>query len=98
MDITRGRFNQFIFQIVENTKKDILTLLEEIYENEQRRNERINRKYTCDNCNVCMSYPAAKIEFGYGSKNDGKTYYFCSDKCLKKALMRQLISIFPAYA
>lgn len=28
-DFTRGRFNQFIFQVVENTKEKIIDLLEE---------------------------------------------------------------------
>jgi len=29
-DFTRGRFNQFIFQVVENTKADIIKLIMEL--------------------------------------------------------------------
>ena len=28
--ITRGRFNQFVYQVVENTREDIIKLLEEL--------------------------------------------------------------------
>ena len=31
-DFTRGRFNQFIFQVVENTKEDIIKIILEMEE------------------------------------------------------------------
>lgn len=29
-DFTRGRFNQFVFQVVENTRQDIIKLIKEL--------------------------------------------------------------------
>lgn len=34
MKITRGRFNEFIYQVVENTKKGIIKLIEELEDDE----------------------------------------------------------------
>jgi len=35
MDIKRGRFNEFIYNVVENTKRDIIKIIEEDYPQEE---------------------------------------------------------------
>lgn len=37
----------------------------------------------CDNCGKKMEYDTIEVSFGYPSKCDMHNYDFCSDKCLK---------------
>ena len=38
---------------------------------------------TCDNCGKFMQYDTVELSFGYLSNFDEKSFDFCSDKCLK---------------
>jgi len=44
----------------------------------------------CDNCKFYMEFTAAILVFGYGSEKDGEEYCFCSDKCLKEFVKREV--------
>lgn len=41
-------------------------------------------KNICDNCGKELIYIAAQVNFGYGSNFDEDKLNFCSDKCLKQ--------------
>lgn len=41
------------------------------------------RKMSCDNCRKEMEFDTVELSFGYPSKNDFLVLDFCSDKCLK---------------
>lgn len=41
------------------------------------------KKMTCDNCNKEMEFDTVEISFGFRSQHDFNNYDFCSDKCLK---------------
>jgi len=48
------------------------------------------KQYSCDNCKFFMDFPVSKIEFNYGSLLDGEEFIFCSDKCLKEFVEREV--------
>lgn len=43
-----------------------------------------NMGYMCDWCKKAMKKYVITTTFFYGSKYDGGTYQFCSDKCFKE--------------
>lgn len=44
---------------------------------------RTNTKIDCDNCRKEMEFNTVELSFGYPSRFDGHRFDFCSDKCLK---------------
>ena len=47
-------------------------------------------EWRCDNCKKVIEFIAAELEFSYGSKFDEKDFIFCSDKCLKEFVIREV--------
>lgn len=49
------------------------------------------KKMTCDNCEKEMHYDTVELTFGYLSKFDFNNLDFCSDKCLKRWVNKNII-------
>ena len=78
-------------QKIKSIKELILSLREDkeaMKELDRWLNEQ--NKIACDNCKFYTDYPTVKIEFNYGSLLDGEDFIFCSDKCLKEFVEREV--------